>query len=107
MANRLRRTLWTVLSVVSLAFVSGCRCSVSVNGNGQVPAAGGAGSLAVSAARECTWSAAAEGQWLSIKSGSNGQGDGSVEFSAVANPDPAVRRGAIVLNEQRVEVMQA
>jgi hypothetical protein len=61
----------------------------------------------VTAARECTWSAAAEGQWLTIKAGANGQGDGSVEFSAAANPDPAIRRGAIVLNEQRIEVTQA
>jgi len=63
--------------------------------------------LTVSAARECEWSASAEGQWLAIKAGANGQGDGAVDFTAVANPDPAVRRGAIVLNDARIEVMQA
>ena len=123
MRTRISRILSSLLALVTLALVSGCgssattstatspssisRCSVSVNGNGQVPAAGGGGSLAVTAARECTWSAAAEGQWLTIKSGANGQGDGAVEFSAAANPDPAIRRGAIVLNEQRIEVTQA
>ena len=119
----LRRTASTTLTLCALILAAGCgssattstatsptginRCSVTVNGAGQVPASGGAGSLAVSAARECTWSASAEGQWLTIKSGTNGQGDGAIEYSAAANPDPAVRRGAIVLNEQRVEVMQA
>jgi hypothetical protein len=118
-----RRTLSTVLALAALAHAAGCgssattstatspsginRCAVTVNGNGQVPAQGGAGSLAVTAARECTWSAAVEGPWLTIKAGANGQGDGAVEFNAVANPDPAIRRGAIVLNEQRVEVTQA
>jgi hypothetical protein len=80
---------------------------VTASGNGQLPAQGGAGSLAVTAARECQWSASADGQWLTIRSGTSGQGDGAIEFNAAANPDPAVRRGAIVLNEQRVEVSQA
>ena len=83
------------------------RCAVTASGNGQLPAQGGAGSLAVSAARECVWSATADGQWLTIRSGASGQGDGAIEFNAAANPDPAVRRGAIVLNEQRVDVIQA
>lgn len=112
-----------LLSLLTLVLATGCgssattstatgptpvsRCAVTASGNGQVPAQGGAGSLAVSAARECQWSATADGQWLTIRSGANGQGDGAIEFNAAANPDPAVRRGAIVLNEQRVEVTQA
>ena len=123
MRTRLHLTASTLLSVLTLVSATGCgssattstatspssinRCAVTVNGSGQVPAQGGAGSLAVSAARECIWAASAEGQWLTIKTGTNGQGDGSIEYNATANPDPAVRRGAIVLNEQRVEVTQA
>ena len=106
--------------LVSLALASSCgssattstsptsltRCAVSANGAGQVPAQGGTGSVSVSAARECAWRASVEGSWLSIRNGATGQGDGAVEFSAVANPDPAVRRGAIVLNEQKIDVVQ-
>ena len=111
------------LLLLALLFATGCgssattstatgptpvtRCAVAASGNGQVPAQGGAGSLAVTAARECQWSATVDGQWLTIRSGASGQGDGAIEFNAAANPDPAVRRGAIVLNQQRVEVMQA
>jgi trimeric autotransporter adhesin len=83
------------------------RCSVTLNGGGTVPAQGGAGTIGVSAARECSWSASAEGAWLSIRSGAQGQGDGSVEYAAAANPDPVVRRGAVVLNGQRFDVTQS
>lgn len=83
------------------------RCSVTLNGGGSVPSQGGAGTIGVSAARECSWSAATEGTWLSIRSGAQGQGDGTVEFAAAANPDPAVRHGAVILNDKRFDVTQA
>jgi hypothetical protein len=83
------------------------RCGVTLNGGNTLPAAGGTGTVTVSAARECSWSASAEGPWLSIRSGSTGQGEGTVQFAAAVNPDPVTRRGAIVLNDQRFEVTQA
>ena len=78
--------------------------AVTASGNGQVPAQGGGGSLAVTAARECQWSATVDGQWLTIRSGANGQGDGAIEFNAAANPDPAVRRGAISINPLHLDL---
>ena len=83
------------------------RCEVTPGAAPGVPAQGGTASINVSAARECAWTASTEGQWLSIKSGATGQGDGSVEFTAISNPDPLARRGAVVLNDKRVEVTQA
>jgi hypothetical protein len=83
------------------------RCAVTLNGGGTLPAQGGTSTIGVSAARECSWSASTEGTWLSIRSGGSGQGDGAVEFSAAPNPDPAVRQGAVVLNDQRFNVTQA
>jgi hypothetical protein len=82
------------------------RCGVSASGGGSIPAGGGTGRISVSAERECSWSARAEGSWLSIKAGTTGQGDGTVEFAAASNPDPAPRTGAVVLNDQRIEVTQ-
>ena len=110
----------TVAVLFSALLVSGCgstattatspsnltRCSVTVNGTATVPAQGGSGTVTVSAARECSWVASIEGQWLSIKNGATGQGDGAVEFAAVANPAPAIRKGALVVNDQRFEVAQ-
>ena len=72
-----------------------------------MPAHGGAATLRITAARDCTWSATAEGSWLTIKSGANGQGDGSIEVAAATNPDPVVRRGAVIANGQRAEISQS
>jgi hypothetical protein len=63
--------------------------------------------LTVSATRECAWSASVEGNWLSIRSGSSGQGEGTVEFAAAANPDPQTRTGAVVVNGSRAQISQA
>ena len=83
------------------------RCAISMQGlDTPLPATGGTASISLTAARECAWSASVEGTWLSIKSGASGQGDGTVEFAATANPDPQMRRGAITANGQRTEVMQ-
>jgi hypothetical protein len=60
----------------------------------------------VTTARECAWTASSENPWLTIKAGGSGQGDGTVQFEAVANPDPVERRGAILANNQRADVMQ-
>ena len=123
MVIRSSPALHLAATVLALAGLAGCgssattatstgpspinRCSVTVNGDGQVPAQGGNRSFSVSAARECSWSASVEGQWLAIRAGASGQGDGTVEVSAAANPDPQVRRGNVLLNEQRVELTQA
>lgn len=83
------------------------RCGISMQGvDAPLPAEGGTASVGVTAARECAWSASVEGTWLSIKSGASGQGDGTVEFAATANPDPQMRRGAISANGQRTEITQ-
>ena len=84
------------------------RCSLTLNtGEQSFPPEGGVGTIGVTAARECEWTVTVEGAWLSVKSGQSGQGDGRVEFSAAANPDPVTRRGALLLNTQRAEVSQA
>jgi hypothetical protein len=84
------------------------RCALTLNVADQtIPAEGGSGTIGVSAARECTWTVSVDGPWISLKSSSNGQGDATIEFSAAANADPVVRRGALVLNQQRAEITQA
>lgn len=84
------------------------RCSLTLNGaSDPLPATGGPGSIAVAATRDCTWTVSVDGNWLALRSSQSGQGDGTVEFAATANPDPAMRRGALVLNGQRAEITQA
>ena len=84
------------------------RCSLTLNtGEQNFPSEGGSGAIGVTAARECSWTVSVEGTWLSLKSGQSGQGDGRVEFTASANPDPVTRRGALLLNAQRAEITQS
>jgi Putative binding domain, N-terminal/Viral BACON domain len=114
------RGISAISSVLALIAVASCgsstktstsptsltRCGVTLSGNATVPAQGGNGTVNVAAERECTWSASIEGQWLTLRSGSTGQGNGAVEFTAARNPDPVTRRGAVILNDTRVELTQ-
>ena len=84
------------------------RCGITMQPvEGPLPASGGTAIVTVLAARECAWSASVEGTWLSVRSGASGQGDGTVELGASANPDPVMRRGALLANGLRAEIQQA
>lgn len=93
-------------SITSPAPVSKCAVSATPP-EAPVSASGGTGQVVVTTARECAWSATSDAGWLSIKGGTSGQGDGAVQFEAAPNPDPAVRRGGIVLNDRRAEITQS
>ena len=110
----------TLLAIAALAAIAGCgsststvvspsstRCGVTVAGGAAIPAGGGTGTVTVTTARECQWTASSDAPWLTITSTPSGQGDGSVQYSAVSNPAPATRRGNIVVGESRAEVTQA
>ena len=92
--------------VSTVAGPSIVRCGVSVTGGGStVPAAGGTGTLAVTAARECAWSARSESAWISLSS-TQGQGPATLTYSILPNPDGTSRRGNVVVDDQRVELSQ-
>ena len=123
--SRIRRGAFVALTGLALGALQACgssstsissvtsptsvnRCAITMQPvEGPLPADGGSAAIAVTAARECAWSASVDGAWLTLKSGGSGQGDGIVEFSASANPDPVMRRGAIVANGQRAEISQS
>ncbi len=84
------------------------RCAVSLEiDTGMVSASGGSGQLAIDVNRECAWTARAESDWITLSSPASGQGDGTVGYSVAANSSVSSRRGAIAVNEQRVEISQA
>ena len=68
--------------------------------------AGGTGSVAVSVARECTWSAASAAPWITVTAGQEGQGEGTVTFRIGENVDPSVRRGSLNVAQQAVQLAQ-
>jgi hypothetical protein len=83
------------------------KCAVAITTTQEpVPAQGGTGRITVTTGRECAWTTEVQAQWLTIRSGATGQGDGTVEYAAAANPDPVNRRGSILLNAERAEITQ-
>jgi hypothetical protein len=91
----------------TVAGPSPVKCQVTAsNGTPAFEAPGGAGTVTVQAARECTWSAAAQAAWIAITPPTEGQGDGTLRYSVQANPAGTPRNGAINLNGQLVEVSQ-
>ena len=83
------------------------RCGVTVtNSLDSIPASGGAGSLTVSAARDCTWAASNTAPWIVLTSASNGQGEGSIAYRVAANSAPAARRATIEVNTTSADIVQ-
>jgi photosystem II stability/assembly factor-like uncharacterized protein len=56
---------------------------------------GGTGLVSVTAASECSWTAASYANWISVTSDSNGNGNGTVSYSVAANESTATRIGSI------------
>ena len=91
----------------TIAGPSPVKCQVSAsNAPPAFEAAGGSGTVTVQAARECTWSAAAQAAWIAIAPPTEGQGDGTLKYNVQANPAGTPRTGSINLNGQIVEVSQ-
>ena len=68
-------------------------------------AAAATGTLAVTAASTCTWTATSNESWIAITAGATGTGNGTVNYAASANTDVA-RVGVITAAEQTVPVTQ-
>jgi hypothetical protein len=84
------------------------RCSVALGESDlSVPASGGSGTINVTTARECTWTANSTASWLTFRGPSSGQGDGKVDYVASSNSDSTSRRGVIELNDKQATVTQA
>ena len=71
-----------------------------------VNATGGTGTIAVTTAPGCAWTAASGAPWLTVTAGSSGTGNGTVSFSAQATTGPA-RSGTLTVANQTVTVNQS
>ena len=84
------------------------RCQLNLTGSTtSFGPGGGSGTLNVGVSRECTWTATSQTSWISIVSGGDGQGDGTVSFRVAANADPVSRSGALQVSDQRMQLSQA
>jgi hypothetical protein len=64
------------------------------------------GSLIVSTAEGCNWTAVSSAGWLTITNGTSGVGTGTVGFSAAANPSSAERIATIRINSSTFTLSQ-
>jgi hypothetical protein len=69
------------------------------------PAAGGAGSINVTADAGCNWSAVSGAAWITITAG-NGTGNGVVNYTVAANPGPGGRTSTITVGGRIFTVKQ-
>ena len=67
---------------------------------------GGSGSMRVTTNPECPWSAQSEAPWVTLTPPTNGQGEGTVQFTVGANGLPLSRATAIKVDDQRVQISQ-
>jgi hypothetical protein len=82
-------------------------CSYVLSPSGtSYPTSGGSGTIGVSAAPGCAWNATATQFWITITSGSSGNGSGTVAYTVAANSGSA-RVGAINIAGQSVSITQA
>jgi hypothetical protein len=83
-------------------------CTIIIAPQSQNIAAGGGpgGPISVQASPECAWSAVSTASWLTVTSGGNGSGNGSVAFQVAPNAGSA-RTGTITIGSQTFVVNQA
>jgi uncharacterized protein (TIGR03437 family) len=87
---------------------AGVTCSYAIAPtSASAPAGGMTGSVTVTAATGCTWTAASNASWITITSGSPGSGNGTVVYSLTANTSASSRTGTLTIAGQTFTVTQA
>src|SRR5262249_12514231 len=82
-------------------------CSYGINPTSQsFAAAGGTGSVTVTAGTGCSWTAVSNDAWITITSGSSGSGNGTVNYSVAQNTGSA-RTGTMTIASQTFSVSQS
>lgn len=72
-----------------------------------VPAAGASGTIAVTTAAGCPWTATSNASWLSTSGAASGLGSGAVSWIGSVNPTSAPRSASIAIAGQTVVFTQA
>ena len=90
-----------------LSFTTQTSCSTIVPARQSFSAAGGSGSVSVTAASNCFWTAvSSDPSFIAVTAGSNGSGDGVVSYSVAANTSTNNRIGTITIGTMTFRVLQ-
>ncbi len=86
---------------------TGTKCDVAATNNTpQLPASGGNGTIAVTTARDCTWTASSEASWIALGT-TSGQGSAMVNYVVQANPLGTTREARLMVAQQPIVVAEA
>jgi Viral BACON domain/Putative binding domain, N-terminal len=86
---------------------TGTKCDVAVaNNTPQLPASGGTGSVSVTTARDCTWTASTEAGWISLGA-TSGQGSSTLNYVVQANPVGTARHGRLMVAQHAIDIAEA
>ena len=94
-------------SETSVTAPTSSKCQVSATGSPtSFGSNGGSGSLAISAPRDCAWTAGVDAGWVSLSGDRNGQGDATLPYSVSSNGEAAVRTATVAVSGQNVQLKQ-
>jgi hypothetical protein len=93
------------LTVVQDGGQTNCAYSISP-GFENYSAAGGAGSINVTATAGCVWQAATSASWITITSASAGVGNTTLNYNVAPNPGPSARKGIIKIAGKTFSIKQ-
>lgn len=86
----------------------GGECTFSVSPTTALfPASGGSGTVSVTAAAGCTWTARSNVSWITITSSVKGSGSGTVNYSVARNRDRRSRTATLSVAGSTVTITQA
>ena len=84
------------------------QCTYSISPTGlSIGAAATSGSVSVTAGSGCAWTASSGASWITITSGTSGNGGGTVYYSVSANTSTGVRSGTLTIAGQIYTLTQA
>ncbi len=81
-------------------------CATVALGAPSIAAAGGAGSVTLTAPATCSWSVSSNASWISFTSATTGSGNGTVTFNATANATTNQRNSYITAQRQSLSLVQ-
>ncbi|MEW6210552.1 MAG: S8 family serine peptidase [Acidobacteriota bacterium] len=87
---------------------SGATCGYSISPASQpFSSGGGSGSVGVTAAAGCSWTAVSNAAFITITAGASGAGSGTVNFNVAANTSSSSRSGTVTIAGQTFTVTQS
>lgn len=96
---------YDVLTVAHTPYSSSCACSLAPTG-ASLPLNGGSGSIQMTTAGDCNWTARSNADWIMLTSANSGTGSAVVTFEARENLSSSPRSGTLAIGDAVFTVVQ-